>query len=777
MKCLAFWTIGLMVFQGMAQQNISGTITNDFGNPIVGANVIVLNSELGSSTDTLGAYQVTLSAESGEFYIQISALGYETIIRELQPNNGANTFNFVLRSVPSELNEVLVTANRRLQDVQRTNASVSAIGQKKIKQLQIDRITELNSVAPNFQTYDDGGTGAFALTSSRVISTIDTENPIVGLYVDESPYFTNFALPLNLNDIAQIEVLRGPQGTLYGRNALAGVIKITSKKPSNTLNGFVNMDVGNLGFQKLAFGLNTPLVKDKLFLRLSSNSSQRDGYIENLFTGENVHDQNVLGMTTRLRYLSSEKLTFDLNYNFQNRQSSAYALISPTTENTLQDIVRNNPYKVNLDTDLNREVTTHNLGVKAKYDFDTFSLSAITTYQQTDQERLDDFDFSPLDIQSSFTDYDFTNISQEVRLVSTSKSKFDWVLGGFAYRNGQDRFDDARNGVDSGQDNAPFSIFDTIELVQKGFALYVQSSYNISESFTITGGLRYDYEKTSVGIERTFSTPDTPGSMFFAEADFNAISPKIALGYQVSKNTFLFSNIARGYRPGGINQFVADLSVAPYEPENTINYEIGLKTTLFNNTMRLNLTGFYIDYTDQQIFTVLNLDNFDFGLDNIGKSRSYGIELETNVLLIPGLNLDMNMGYLNTKVVEFETFDFATNAFIDASGRKLPLSPDFNGNLALTYITPIKNTMAFEVNTNYIYQSEMFFDLPEDLVQEAYGLLNTRIGITSKNLDLFLWGKNITDVAYYSYGFGISGFNAASFALPRTFGASLTAKF
>ena len=193
--------------------------------------------------------------------------------------------------------------------------------------------------------------------------------------------------------------------------------------------------------------------------------------------------------------------------------------------------------------------------------------------------------------------------------------------------------------------------------------------------------------------------------------------------------------------------------------------------------MRLNLTGFYIDYTDQQIFTVLNLDNFDFGLDNIGKSRSYGIELETNVLLIPGLNLDMNMGYLNTKVVEFETFDFATIAFIDASGGKLPLSPDFNGNLALTYITPIKNTMAFEVNTNYIYQSEMFFDLPEDLVQEAYGLLNTRIGITSKNLDLFLWGKNITDVAYYSYGFGISGFNAASFALPRTFGASLTAKF
>lgn len=769
---LSFLSSSLVFAQNVT---ISGKVADNDGLPIIGANVVLLSSSKGVATDVDGNFSIE-GLQSGKCFMQISAIGYQTVTNELNLTEQNTKLSFVLKTVSTDLDEVLVTANRRLQNIQKTAASVSAVTTKKIQQLQINKITELNSIAPNFQTYDDGGSGAFALTASRGISTIDTENPIIGIYIDGAPYFSNFALPLDLNNIQQIEILRGPQGTLYGRNSLAGIIKITSKKPVNDLSGFADIGAGNLNSKRLAFGVSVPIIKDKLFLGIDGVTSTRGGYILNEFNNKKVHDQNVLGTNVKLKYLASEQFALNFNYGYQERESDAYALIAPTPDNNLQDIIKDNSYKVNLDTDINRKASTHNLNTNLVYDFNKFSLNFNTTYQITDQNRLDDFDFSPSNIQSSNTDYKFNNLAQEIRLVSTNNSDLEWVAGIFAFHNKQDRLDDKRNGVDSGKAGAPFSTFEDIELVQKGIAAYSQFSYHL-DKFAVTGGLRYDFESTSVKVSRTLSNSSAPAQTFSEQADFNAISPKITLSYQANDNVFLFTSLAKGYRPGGVNQFVADLSVAPYDPEKTLNYELGLKTNLFDNKMKLNLTGFYTSYTDQQIFTVLNLSNFDFGLDNIGKSRVYGIELESKFFAAKGLHFDMNLGYLNTKVLEYETFDFKKKTFVDASGGDLPLSPVFNGMIGAYYAVPVSKKLNFETNISYIYQSDMYFDLPEDLLQESYGLLNSRIGITSKNIDFFIWGKNITDEAYYSYGFGISGFNAASFALPRTYGATLTAKF
>ena len=218
-----------MSFYTQAQEGvISGKVTDTDGNAIIGANIYILDSREGTSSGDDGTYRLE-NLKRQNYFIRVSYLGFETQTRKVIVGQN-DSEDFQLSPTSDQLNEVVITANRRLQDIQKTATSVSAIGVKQVEQLQVKQFTELNSIAPNFRSYDDGGTGSFTLIASRGISTVDFV-PTIGLYVDDVPYFTTFAFPLSLSDVEQIEILRGPQGTLYGRNALAGDIKITTKRP------------------------------------------------------------------------------------------------------------------------------------------------------------------------------------------------------------------------------------------------------------------------------------------------------------------------------------------------------------------------------------------------------------------------------------------------------------------------------------------------------------------------------------------------------------------
>ncbi|MEO0573194.1 MAG: TonB-dependent receptor, partial [Bacteroidota bacterium] len=485
----------------------------------------------------------------------------------------------------------------------------------------------------------------------------------------------------------------------------------------------------------------------------------------------------------RLRYYANDKLSIKLQYSLQRRESNAYAFVLATPDNTLQDILANTPFEVSFNEDVFRETLTQNLALNLKYDFDSFSLNSITAYQDTDLDALDEFDFSPLSIQAAGRGLKYQNVSQEIRLASTSNNMFSWIAGAFLYRNSNDDGNDFITGPDFGLIDpdfaalVPFTRFDKADIVQQGYALYGQATFNITDKFDVSGGLRYDFEENETTINRTFDSSVFPSTSFSGSTDFDSFSPKIALSYQANDQTFVFANVARGFRPGGVNQFVLDETQTGFDSENTLNYELGIKNNFFNNRLKLNLTGFFITYNNQQVFTLLNLANFDLGTDNIGESRSFGLELESEWAVTRGLSLGLNLGYLNTEVLEFSPVDFNTGQPVDFSGNELPISPEFNGNVNLNYIQPIGKKINFESSLDYTYQSDVFFDVGNELLQEAYGILNGRIGITSKNLDLFVWGKNITDETYFSYGFGVSGFNNAAFALPQTYGVTLTGKF
>lgn len=763
-----------------AQYKVSGTVTDETGSPMRGATIQLLNSPKGAITDENGYYTIEEVA-AGNYFAEVSFIGFLKKRQKIEVSADV-TVDFRLTASQEELESVVVTANRRLEDLQKTAAAVSVVQAKQIEQLQVKQFTELNSIAPNFRSYDDGSTGSFTLIASRGISTIDF-TPSVGLYIDDVPYFTTYAFPLSLSDVDQIEVLRGPQGTLYGRNALAGVIKITSKRARNEVSGFATAGLSNLNGSEFGLGLNLPVVEDKLFFRGNVNYTNRDGFVTNTFLNKDLQNRETLDANFRLKYQASDRLAIALQYSLQDRESDAYVFVSATRDNDFQDILRNSPYTVRYNEDVNRDVTTHNAAASVLVDFDRFTLSSVTAYQFTDQDRRDEFDYSPLDFQSAFGNEQLTNISQEFRLTSNSAGPWSWTSGLFLYRLKHDIDENLSVGADATAIDplAPYIRMDLTERIQNGLALYGQVDYQLNDLWTVTGGLRFDYEEVNSDVNRTYTTADIPDGSFDAAVDFTAISPKVSFSYKASEETFLFANVARGFRPGGINNFVIDPEDAPFDPETTLNYEVGFKSSLADNRIKLNLTGFLINYTDQQVFTLLDPASFAFGTANIGESRSFGLEMESQWVATKGLTFNLNMGYLNTEILDF-TFQLADPVTFepiefDETGNQLPVSPDFSGNLNANYILPLSKKLNLETTVDYIYQSEIFWDVPNHFTQDAYGLLNARLGITSKNIDVFAWGKNMGDELYLSYGYGVGGFNLAAFGLPRTYGFTITGKF
>ncbi|MEM0941622.1 MAG: carboxypeptidase-like regulatory domain-containing protein [Bacteroidota bacterium] len=402
-----------------AQNNaIQGTVKDVDGNPILGANVILLEFSKGVSSNLEGEF-IIQGLNKGSYFIQVRYLGYRPITRRINIPDDA-IVDFTLSEVFDQLEEVVVTANRRLQDIQKTAASVSAIGFKQVEQLQIKQFSELNSIAPNFRTYDNGGIGAFTLVASRGISTVDT-NPAIGLYIDGIPYFSTLNFPLTLNDVNQIEVLRGPQGTLYGKNALAGIVKITTKSPSNQVTGYGNVGFGNLNSKEFGFGLSLPVVKNKLFFRTNANIQDRDGFVTNNFNGEELQNREAIDANFRMKYFASEKLDFSLLYSLQHREAKSSAFVLVSEQNPLTSILENSPFEVNFNETVFRDAFTQNMALNLNYRFGSFSLNSTTSYQVTDSERFDEFDYRPLDLQAGGGELTFQTVRQEFRLQSTAE--------------------------------------------------------------------------------------------------------------------------------------------------------------------------------------------------------------------------------------------------------------------------------------------------------------------------------------------------------------------
>ncbi|GAA0878611.1 TonB-dependent receptor [Algoriphagus jejuensis] len=683
----------------------------------------------------------------------------------------------------TQLGEVMVTAQKETENLQKVPFSVSNIDDRKVEEMNLWQTKDLRGYIPNLYTANPGDNRN--VISVRGITTTSYE-PAVATYVDGVNQFGLDTYFFLLNDVERIEVLRGPQGTLYGRNAMGGVMNVISKPKSDELSGFVRTDIGNYGFNRLAAGVKTMLLPQKLYFGVSVLSDRLDGYYTNLYNNSDFDTQKNFLIAGNINYLFAKNWEAILNVKSNAGRNGGPFSLAPDPDSALE-----NPFEVNQNVITEMVDNSQNISLVLKNSGPRFNFSSQTAYQNNYRfyKTPIDGDFSPIDGVSIVNDYgkDWNTVSvwtQEFRLASANTGqKLNWQVGFFGFTSDAP----TRQGVYFGDDaelvGSPISNFTTINTniaEGYGYAFFGQATYSLTQKLKMTVGLRSDYEKKelTVGQELDFgqgdpivTQPDTLGRV-----DYTAVSPKVALAYQLANTNEIYGSYSRGFRPGGLTQIGSDPSNPPlfaYEPEFSNNFEIGSKNYFFDRRMRVNVSAFITKISDVQVPGLI-LPDAIVVTQNAGDLTSTGVEWEINTIPTRNLSIDWSFGYTHA------TFDKLSlpgeDGEVDYAGNRQIFTPDMTSMLAAQWTPQFFNSkdLSWIVRGEWLYFGEQFFNLENTISQDAYQIANAKFGVVSEQMELTVWAKNIFDTTYIDYAYS---FGPSHLGNPATFGLTAMYKF
>ncbi|MEY4919965.1 MAG: hypothetical protein RLZZ431_1147, partial [Bacteroidota bacterium] len=377
LKNITITLLGIFIAINTNAQSITGVVQNEKGNPIDGATISILNNSMQTISNQKGYFSFD-ELKNGKYTLSIKSLGYAEISKEINinaiNNSKSTAIKFILIASTNQLDEVVVTAEKKEELLQKIPASITALNAKQINAFGLWNTKEITGIIPNLYSADPGDNRD--VNSVRGIAT-SSYDPTVATYIDGVNQFSLDTYIPTLFDVERIEVLRGPQGTLYGRNAMGGVINIITKQPNNASSGFADISVGNYNQQRITAGFKTPLIKDKLFFGASILSNKRDGYYTNEFTQSSYDNQNGLSGNYFLKYIVSS--CWDINLNFKhlaNENQGPFPLVFGTEE------ALNNPYRLNQNSITTMKDKTSNSSLTIRYTGSGFNFSSQTAYQQ-----------------------------------------------------------------------------------------------------------------------------------------------------------------------------------------------------------------------------------------------------------------------------------------------------------------------------------------------------------------------------------------------------------
>lgn len=782
-----FYFLLVIIFNVSAKSQtlitISGKITDSKSNAIGNVSVHLLNTNIATLSNTQGNFSIK-NISAGRYILQASAIGYATVNKEITVSNNNEAITIQLAEAYRQLDAVTVTAEKKEEALQQVPVSITSISSSEVSDYRLWNTKEITAIVPNLYSNNSGDERN--VTSIRGITTTSYD-PAIATYIDGVNQFSLDTYIPQLLDIERIEVLRGPQGTLYGRNAMGGVINIITKQPTNTANGFVELNFGNYTQQRFSAGIRTPIVKDKLFFGASAMHNKRNGFYDNEFYNNSFDKQHGITGNYYLKFLPTPKWAFTLNVKHQNnRNNGAFPLVFGVDE------ALSNPFKLSqnavgkmIDNTLNASLVINHVG-------EGFNFTSQTSWQNNHRyyNAPLDGDFSSLDAVSVINNYgnDWNNvkvITEELRFTSPSNSvsPLKWTAGSYFFHQNNPTKQATFYGKDSFVYHVPDIDFSTINISKAkntGIAFYGQVNYSITKKLELIAGLRYDYENKKLavrgeyekeGVGNFVTLPDTS-----AKAHFNAVSPKFGINYHATANNNLYATYSRGYRTGGLTQLSSDPSqppLYPYKPEYSNNIEAGIKNNFFKDRLRINITAFLTLVTNTQVPTLI-LPEAITVTKNTGKLTSKGAELEVRSTPVNGLQLDYNFGYTNAK---YKSLKVSSNGeSVNLEGKRQIYTPGITSMLAAqySYILNAKHQIKLVARGEWFYIGTEYFDLANNIKQSPYSLLNTRAGISSKYVDVFFWGRNLSDKHYIAYAYD---FGAVHLGDPRTYGVTLMAKF
>lgn len=762
---------------------ITGNVTDAASSPISGVTVRLLNTNLGAATDESGTFSISGIAD-GKYTLQATAIGYASIRSEVTVGQDISApLDIQLEESTTQLDAVIVTAQKQEEDVQKVPFTVNTISSRQVEQYRMWNSRDLTAIVPNLYATNSGDNRN--VTSIRGITTTSYD-PAVATYIDGVNQFGLDTYIAPLFDIERIEVLSGPQGTLYGRNAMAGVINIITKQPGNTTTGFAELNFGNFGQQRYALGFRTPLVRNKLYLGVAGVYDRMDGFYTNLYNDKDFDKKHSFIGNYYLRYIPNAQWAFTLNVKHNENRNNGTFPLAGTREEAFE-----NPFTVNQNAVTEMVDNTFNSSFVASYAGNGLNFSSQTSYQSNYRYYKDpiDGDFSPLDIVTIINDYgkDWNNVkvlTQEFKFSSPASisSPFKWTAGTYMFYQDNPVKQATRFGEDAGYYGIPdtnFSTINTTEGKSSGIAFFGQATYSITDNFDLTAGLRYDYERKEQRVLGEYQHDPDPNPIFetvpdtSATATFNALSPKVTAAYHVTDNSTVYASYSRGYRAGGMTQLSSDPSQPPlysYKPEFSNNIEVGTKNVFLQNRLQVNLSMFYVKVVDAQVPTLVLPDAVTI-TKNAGELTSKGIDLHVSATPVKDLQLEYSFGVNDATFTKLKLSQNGNEADLD--GKHQIFTPSVTSMTAIQYGYQI-GKVKLVARGEWMLLGKQYFDLANTIEQSSYNLFNTRVGIEIQKLEVMFWGRNLGDEKYIAYAYD---FGATHLGNPRNYGVTIRTSF
>ncbi len=736
--------------------------------------IYVLNSNMNVVTGASG--NTILSLNEGKYTLQVSHTGYATTIQNISFLNDT-TVNLQLAPSVNKLDDVVVSTEKTEQDVQKIPLSITALSAKDVADYKLWNTKQLTAIVPDMYVSNPGDNRN--ITSIRGITTTSYD-PAVATYIDGVNQFGLDTYIARLLDVERIEVLRGPQGSLYGRNSTGGIINIITKRPTNTARVFAEINAGKYGLQQYNAGFSLPVINNKLFIGASGMYEGRNGFYTNAYNDSKFDKQHSWMGDYFIKYLASDKLSFTLNAKHLDvNNHGPFQLVSGMDE-ALKD-----PYMVNQDATSVMHDKTFNASLSASYTGHAFNFTSQTAYQNNYRYYTNplDGDFSPIDAVSIINNYGnkWNNVkvgTQEFRFSSPSgNSKLKWLGGLYGFIQNNPVKQATHFGKDAAAVGSPLTDFSSINTnILKGYGLaaYAQAGYAITNELLITLGARYDYEHKKQNVEGAFQ-PDGAEAMITqpdtaASAHFNAFSPRLSVSYQINQQQLVYATFSKGFRPGGISQLSSDPSQPPlfiYKPEHSNNYEIGLKNDLLDKKLQLNIAAFYTHITDAQVPALILPDAITV-TKNAGKLVTKGVEAEVRAKPVKGLNINYSFGYTDA---HYTSLNIASNGeSVKLDGNKQVFTPNVTSSLAAQYSYVFSKTVTATARAEWMYVGKQYFDLANQLKQNAYNLVNVQAGVNFSKIGFYVWGRNIFNKHYVDYAYD---FGAVHLGDPAVYGVTL----
>lgn len=716
------------------------------------------------------------------------------------------------------IEEVVVTARRRAESMQDIPVSVSAFTSSDIAEVGITDISHISELTPNLIIMPNSGGNDGALICMRGLCRTDftiTEDPMVGVYVDGVYVGKSIGSLFDVAELERVEVLRGPQGTLYGKNTLGGAVILHTRKPSGELGGKATLTAGNYNRRDARGYVEFPLT-DTLAASASVLSKQRDPFVENT-QGDDRWDEDNLALRTALRWAPLEALVVDYAYDWQRKREQPLASQMTSATGWFGDIyggdVRPNRAdtvstfgKSHSDIDMSAHSLTAEYMLADRGIFEDLAIKSISGYRKVENDLLNNATgaSSPFIYNNDIFDYDA--LTQEIQLTGSAlNGSIDFVVGMFYFQEQGDYSNEQE--IDAFASH----VLLTTEIDNTSQALFTEVTTHLSAKLDVTVGLRYTEEDreqhhTLTDLQSDFVVMDTYQQTYLGqpeaiptEIDESNVSPRLSVNYRWHDSLMTYFTYARGFKSGGFNARAnTPLQWGPYDDMQVDSYEVGLKSDWWDNRARFNLTAFHQDLSDMQAqVNAVDPGNTQGGysivIQNAAEATIVGLEAELILRVSQSLDISAGYGYIDAEYDEFNSFDINTGEVSDiSSDRAFEYTPEHSYNLSLNYTFP-RFTEAGTLRARLDWSGNSKIHVTpkisgnDDITQDSYSLLNGRlsfddIALGDGALSIALWGNNLADEEYKIGGFEIDAGNGArvgtsQWGEPRTFGLDVSYRF